>query len=114
VKRQPWGLYAIALAILVVGLIALGVPASTLLVAALVLTCPLMMLFMMHGMHGMQGDRQHGAVRRVRGQLLPPAHPPGLAGDERLHRVPRGAKWRGESVPATAPSVRSPALRSTG
>jgi Protein of unknown function (DUF2933) len=51
-RRQPWGLYAIALAILVVGLVALGVPASTLLVAALALTCPLMMIFMMSGMHG--------------------------------------------------------------
>jgi uncharacterized membrane protein HdeD (DUF308 family) len=39
-RRQNWGLYAVALAILVVGLVALGVPASTLLVAALVLTCP--------------------------------------------------------------------------
>jgi hypothetical protein len=28
-RRQPWGLYAIALAILVVGLVALGVSAST-------------------------------------------------------------------------------------
>jgi hypothetical protein len=54
-KRQPWGLYAIALAILVVGLVALGVPASTLLFAGLVLVCPLMMMFMMHGMHGMHG-----------------------------------------------------------
>jgi hypothetical protein len=33
-KRQPWGLYAIAPAVLFVGLVALGVPASTLLVAA--------------------------------------------------------------------------------
>jgi hypothetical protein len=57
-KRQPWGLYAIALAILVVGLVALGVPASTLLFAGLVLVCPLMMMFMMHGMHG--GHSGHG------------------------------------------------------
>jgi Protein of unknown function (DUF2933) len=62
-RRQPWGLYAIALAILVVGLVALGVPASTLLFAALVLACPLMMMFMMSGMHGGHGgsgkDREH-------------------------------------------------------
>jgi hypothetical protein len=51
-RRQPWGLYAIAAAILVVGLIALGVPANTLLFAAFLLTCPLMMIFMMGGMHG--------------------------------------------------------------
>jgi hypothetical protein len=43
------GLYAIALAIGVVGL---GVPASTLLFAALVLACPLMMMFMMGGVRG--------------------------------------------------------------
>jgi hypothetical protein len=49
-RRQPWGLYAIAAAILVVGLVALGVPAQTLLVGALVLACPLMMLTM-HGGH---------------------------------------------------------------
>ena len=39
-KRQQWGLYAVALAILVVGLVWAGVPASTLLVAGLVLACP--------------------------------------------------------------------------
>jgi hypothetical protein len=54
-KRQPWGLYAIAAAILAVGLVALGVPASTLLYGALVLACPLMMLAMMGGMHGGRG-----------------------------------------------------------
>jgi hypothetical protein len=48
-------LYAIALVILVVGLVALGVPASTLVLAALVLACPLMMIFMMGGMHGGHG-----------------------------------------------------------
>jgi hypothetical protein len=57
-NRQPWGMYAIALAVLVVGLVWTGVPAQTLLVAALVLACPLMMLVMMRGMHG-SGDT-HG------------------------------------------------------
>jgi|GEM_PF-3146549 len=51
-KRQQWGLYAVALAILVVGLAWAGVSVSTLLVAGLVLVCPLMMLVMMRGMHG--------------------------------------------------------------
>ena len=63
-RRQPWGPYAIALAILVVGLVALGVPASTLLFATLVLVCPLMMIFMMGGMHGGHGsaqDHEHGS-----------------------------------------------------
>ena len=55
-KRQPWGLYAIALAI---GLVGLVVPASTLLVAALALACPLMMISMMGGMHGGHGQAQH-------------------------------------------------------
>ena len=54
-RRQPWGLYAIALAILIVDLVALGVPAQTLLFAGLVLACPLMMMFMMGGMHGSPG-----------------------------------------------------------
>jgi hypothetical protein len=35
-RNPSWGLYTIALAILVVGLIALGVPVQTLLLAALV------------------------------------------------------------------------------
>jgi hypothetical protein len=60
-KRQQWGLYAVALAILVVGLAWVGVPASTLLVAGLVLVCPVMMFVMMRGMHGgdMSGHDRH-------------------------------------------------------
>jgi hypothetical protein len=38
----------------VVSLVWAGVPADTLLVAGLVLMCPLMMFFMMRGMHGGQ------------------------------------------------------------
>lgn len=51
-KNRQWGLYAVALAIVVVGLIWAGLPASTLLIAALFLACPLMMMVMMRGMHG--------------------------------------------------------------
>ncbi|MFI5894883.1 DUF2933 domain-containing protein [Actinoplanes sp. NPDC051513] len=58
-KRQPWALYAIALAILVVGLVAFGVPAQTFLFGAAVLACPLMMLFM-HGGHGSTHHAGHG------------------------------------------------------
>jgi hypothetical protein len=65
-KRQPWGLYAIALTILVIGLVALGVPAATLLIAALVLTCPLMMIFMMSGMHGGHGGADQNTEHRSR------------------------------------------------
>lgn len=57
-NNRNYGLYAIAVAIAVVGALALGVPASTLGFLALVLVCPLMMLFMMRGMHG--GDRHNG------------------------------------------------------
>ena len=50
-ERLP--LYAIALAVLVVGLVFAGVPVGTLIVLPLVLACPLMMFFMMRGMdHG--------------------------------------------------------------
>ncbi len=65
-KRQQWGLYAIALAVLVVGLVWAGVPASTLLIAALVLACPLMMFFMMrdgHGGHGQSPPEPHDHSR---------------------------------------------------
>ncbi|MER6591372.1 DUF2933 domain-containing protein [Micromonospora purpureochromogenes] len=48
------------MAILIVGALAVGVPASSLAVGLLVLACPLMMLFMHagHGGHGGQGG--HG------------------------------------------------------
>lgn len=52
-KRQDLPLYALALAVLIVGLAFAGVPMGTLLVLPLVLACPLMMFFMMRGMdHG--------------------------------------------------------------
>ena len=59
-KRQQWVWYAVAVAILVVGLVWAGVPASTLAIAALVLVCPLMMLFMMRGMnHSQPSGHEH-------------------------------------------------------
>ncbi|MFI9811875.1 DUF2933 domain-containing protein [Saccharothrix variisporea] len=57
-KRRQMPLYAIALAILVVGLAFTGVPVQTILVGLLVLACPLMMLFMMGGHGG--SDREVG------------------------------------------------------
>jgi hypothetical protein len=51
-RRQPWGPYAVALAVLVVGLLWAGVSARTLFVAGVLLACPLMMMVMMRGMHG--------------------------------------------------------------
>jgi hypothetical protein len=65
-KRQHLPLYAIALAIGFVGALAVGVPFSTLAFGLLVLTCPLMMLFM-HGGHGGHGG-VHGS-----GEARPPA-----------------------------------------
>ena len=59
--REQLPLYAIALAVLVVGLAFAGVPLGTLLVLPLILACPLMMIFMMRGMdHGStnRDDRQ--------------------------------------------------------
>lgn len=58
-RRQQWGLYAIALAILIVGLIWAGFPASTVLIAGLVMICPLMMLFMHGGGHKHGSSVQH-------------------------------------------------------
>ena len=52
-KKEQMPRYAMALAVLIVGLAFAGVPLSTLLVLPLVLACPLMMMFMMRGMdHG--------------------------------------------------------------
>lgn len=58
-KSQQWGLFAVALALLIVGLVWLGVPASTLVFAAIALSCPLMMIVMMRGMHGGQSGHGH-------------------------------------------------------
>lgn len=67
-KREQLPLYALALAVLIVGLAFAGVPLGTLIVLPLVLACPLMMFFMMRGMdHGSpprdqdDHDRQHDA-----------------------------------------------------
>lgn len=55
-KREQLPLYAIALAVLIVGLAFAGVPLGTLLILPLILLCPLMMMFMMRGMdHGDSG-----------------------------------------------------------
>ena len=59
-KREQMPLYAIALAVLIVGLVYAGVPLGTLVVLPLILVCPLMMLFMMRGMTGMD----HREVKR--------------------------------------------------
>lgn len=59
-KRQYFPWYAIALAILIVGLVFAGVPAATLLIALVVVACPVMMMFMM-GVMGVKGGHGHGS-----------------------------------------------------
>jgi hypothetical protein len=56
-KKEQLPRYALALAVLVVGLAFAGAPLSSLLVLPLVLACPLMMVFMMRGMN--HGSEQH-------------------------------------------------------
>jgi hypothetical protein len=64
-NRNPnFGLYAVAIAIAVVGALWVGVPVGTLAILAVGLACPLMMIFMMSGMHG--GDH-HVSDRERRG-----------------------------------------------
>ena len=59
-RNSNLGLYAVAAAILVVGVVALDVPLDSLALLGLVLVCPVMMIFMMRGGtggHGTSGDR---------------------------------------------------------
>ena len=51
-KNPNFGLFAVAVAVAIVGAMWLGVPLETLALLAIVLACPLMMVFMMAGMHG--------------------------------------------------------------
>ena len=60
-RKFTWLVVAGAAAI---GAVALGVPWTTVLLVALVLCCPLMMLFMDHGGHGGHDERQTDAFRR--------------------------------------------------
>lgn len=55
-RNWHYGLYAIALAIAVVGALWMGVPVGTIALLGLVLACPLMMIFMMRGMQGGGSD----------------------------------------------------------
>lgn len=65
-NRNPnFGLYAVAIAIAVVGALWVGVPVGTLAILAVALACPLMMMFMMGGMHG--GGDHHTSDRDDRG-----------------------------------------------
>lgn len=60
-KNPNYGLFAVAVAIAIVGALWLGLPLGTLALLAIVLVCPLMMMFMMRDMHGggHSGGPQH-------------------------------------------------------
>jgi choline-glycine betaine transporter len=59
-KQRNYGLYAVAAAIFAVGALALGLPVGTLSFLAIVLACPLMMIFMMRGRGMHRGDSGEG------------------------------------------------------
>ncbi|MGW0885470.1 DUF2933 domain-containing protein [Streptomyces sp. NPDC002671] len=79
-NRRNYGLYAVAVAIAVVGVLALGVPVGTIFLLLIVLACPLMMMFMMRGMRDDGGTQDgHDASRHDRPDDDPPtkhARPP--------------------------------------
>ena len=64
VKKNSYGMYAIALAIVVVGALAFGVSARSLGFLGFVLVCPLMMFVMMRGMGGMGTGQNENDPRR--------------------------------------------------
>jgi hypothetical protein len=63
-RREQLTLYAMALAVLIVGVVYAGVPIGTLVVLPLILACPLMMIFMMRGMGGMNRGNHQPPVKR--------------------------------------------------
>lgn len=58
--KHHLALFGLAAVLLIVGVAALGLSVSSLLLLALVV-CPLMMIFMMRGMHGGGGHDGHDA-----------------------------------------------------
>jgi len=76
-RMVPWLVAAAAVAAL---LIAFGAPLASLLPFAIVLACPLMMVFMMRGMAGMHGSREdhtgHGCEHDPTRKAEPPTTTP--------------------------------------
>lgn len=64
-------LYGVVAAIVVAGVVAFGLPASSLWLLALLVVCPLMMVFMMRGMHGDHGHVDNADHEGVK--AAPPA-----------------------------------------
>ncbi len=60
-KSQHMLWYGVAVVAGVVAAISLGAPASTVLLALVLLACPVMMMFMMGGRGGMGGGHGHGS-----------------------------------------------------
>ena len=81
-KGARWGWCAAGLAVVAVGLVVMGVRPSTVLIGAVVLACPLMMLFM-HGGH------DDGAQHRHRPDVEEPNHESTLGSDDSTVRRPR-------------------------
>ena len=74
-KKEQIPRYAMALAVVIVGLAFAGVPLSTLWILPLVLACPLMMMFMMHGMDHREGgscSHDHSTEKPVDTSTSPP------------------------------------------
>ena len=65
-RTRNYGLYAIAIAVVVVGAIWAGLPMSTLAVFGFILVCPVMMFLMMRGMGGGGMGGMHGSGDRDR------------------------------------------------
>lgn len=78
-SKRDWGLFAITLAIVLVGALALGVPAADLVFLTIALACPLAMVSMMRGMHGQDMRGGHGPADRNVGRLHDDRTGPGRA-----------------------------------
>ena len=65
-RTRNYGLYAIVIAVVVVGAIWAGLPMSALAVFGFILVCPLMMFLMMRGMGGSGMGGMHGGGDRNR------------------------------------------------
>jgi Flp pilus assembly protein TadB len=76
-----WRWCAAGLAVVAVGLVVVGVRPSTVLLAALVLACPVMMLFM--GSHGGGNTQNHRSARQERN------HGAARGRDDSIARRPR-------------------------
>lgn len=77
-KNPNYGIFAIAVAVAIVGGVWVGVPLGTIAVLAIVLACPVMMMFLMRGMHvgdhGVGSDSGHHHPEDRHNPLDPTSH----------------------------------------